>query len=112
MGEFAKKITFEPLRSIAFGSIAGTYTAVGTGTIAPSRKIKVVNLSNANVFFSDDGVHDMDIVPSNGFILWDFTDSSSDNQQRPNIPIGTLFYIRYASAPSSGAVYITVVYAS
>ncbi len=113
MGEFVKIVQFDTLRSIAFGSIGASYTAVGTPLYAPCRKFKIWNATDQNVLFSDDGVNDKDFIPSNGFVLWDLIDSSSDNQQRPNMPIGRSFYIKESgTGPSQGAVYITVVYAS
>ena len=106
---FAARAAFEPLRSLAFGSISGAYAKVGTPLSNPARLIHVYNGCNTDMEFSIDGTNAHFYVPAGGFILFDFT----TNHTSPEgffIPQGTQFYVKQASAPGSGAVWITVVY--
>jgi hypothetical protein len=106
MSNFANKFYFEPLRSIAFGAISSSYAPVGAPLSDTARKVKFVNTTNAGVMLSLDGVTDHDYIPSNGFALYDLVDSSNIDQQKPEIPLGTQFYVK--GTPSSGTFYIVV----
>lgn len=106
MGNFSNKFYFEPLRSLGYASISSSYAAVGTALTYTARKVKFQNFTNADVTISTDGSTDMDIIASQGFALYDVVDSSNIDQQKPEIPVGTQFYIK--GSPSSGTFYITV----
>lgn len=106
MANFSQKFYFEPLRSLAFGSISGSYAAVGTPLTDTARKVKFQNLTDANITVSTDGVNDMDIIPLNGFALYDVVDSPNMNEQKPQIAVGTQFYIK--GSPSTGSFYVTI----
>lgn len=102
----------EILRSIAFGSISGTYAGVGLPLANPCRQFKIDNLTDALMIFSIDGVNDHFVVPSNGFFL---NDVSSNTSQYGGFYIaqGDRLYVRQASsAPTSGSVYFSVFYGS
>lgn len=105
----AVRAAFETLRTLAFGSISGSFAAVGTPLLNPARLVHVYNGCNTDMEFSIDGTNAHFYVPAGGFILFDFT----TNHTSPEgffIPQGTQFYVKQASAPGSGAVWITVVY--
>ena len=109
---FTSKAQVDGIRTLAFGSIGATYTAVGTSFAFQARIICFTNTTNQNVFFSMDGVTDQLIVTANSFKLLDVTVNHRPiNQDDFCFAIGTQWYVRYAAAPSSGAVYIEVVYA-
>lgn len=105
----AVRAGFETLRSLAFGSISGTYAAVGSALANPARIVHVYNGTDADMFFSIDGTNNHFIVPSGGFILFDFTTNKSID---PGLFIsqGTIFYVKQVTAPTSGSVYVAVVY--
>ena len=75
MGQ-AVRLQAETLRSLAFGSIGASYTAIGTATAMPAHIIKVDNLTDAVLLFSIDGTNDHFVLPANGFILLDITTRS------------------------------------
>lgn len=100
-----KRFYFEPLQSIGFGSISGVYAAVGTALPAAAQKVKFQNLTNANITLSLDGTGDHDLIPINGFALYDCTTEGDPNQVTPQIAAGTIFYVK--GTPSSGSFYVT-----
>lgn len=101
--------TFDTLRSIAFGSISGTYAAIGTALTEPAHIIKIVNTCNTDMLISVDGSTDADIIPASNFVLYDVS-SDSFGDVPFAFPKGMRFYVKQVSAPASGNVYLTVVY--
>lgn len=108
---FGTKVQFEELRSLAFGSISGSYAAVGSATTDHARLVCFTNATNADLYISLDGITNHLIVPANGFKLLDLT----ANKVRDDglfISKETIFYTKQVSAPSSGSLWIEVMYAS
>ena len=106
---YPQELTFDTIRSVAFGGIGAAYAAVGAAFTRPVRLIKVSNATDAAVFFSLDGTNDQDFIPANGFILYDLTankvrDDGAFLRQGQNVYIK-----RVSGAPTSGSVYITVI---
>ena len=102
---------FDTLRVLAFGSILGTYVAVGSATTRSGRMVKIANYTNAPLIISYDGTTDQDFIAEQGFTLYDFTtnksQSSSNDFQLDNL---TTFYVRHIGvAPTSGSVYVTFI---
>ncbi len=109
---FTNQAKVDTLRTLAFGSIGATFAAVGTAFGFQARIICFTNTTNADVIFSMNGTTDQLIVPAGSFKLFDITMNHRPvNMDDFCFAIGTQWYVRYASAPSSGAVYIEVVYA-
>jgi len=109
---FTSQARVDTLRTVAFGSITGAYTPVGPPLAFQARIICFTNTTNEDVMFSMDGVTDQLIVPAGSFKLFDITTNHRPvNQDDFCFANGTQWYVKYASAPSSGAVYIEVVYA-
>src|SRR5690606_5510878 len=107
------RVRYEPLRSIAFGDISATYAAVGLPFANPVRILKVTNLTNENVLVSLNGIDDHDIVPANGFFLYDYSSNKANAAGLLEQPQGDRIYVKEEDAtPSVGNVYVTVVYAS
>ena len=103
-------VNIDQLRSLAFGSIAATYNRVGTAFGHGVRLICITNNTNANMFFSIDGVNDYLFLPANSFKLFDLNTNKRLVDQLWVFPAGTQFFVRYSSAPSSGSVYIECLY--
>lgn len=106
---YPQELTFDTLRSVAFGAIGAAYAAVGAAFTRPVRLIKVTNRTDADVLFSLDGTNDHDMIPSNGFTLYDLTankvrDDGAFLRQGQNVYIK-----RVSGAPTSGSVYITII---
>lgn len=109
---FTTKAQVDTLRTLAFGSIAATYTAVGGPFAYQARIICFTNTTDEDVIFSMNGVTDQLIAPAGSFKLFDVTMNHRPvNMDDFCFAIGTQWYVRYRAPPSSGAVYIEVVYA-
>jgi hypothetical protein len=108
---FTTRAQIDTLRTLAFGSIGATYTAVGTPTSYQARIICFTNTTNEDVLFSMDAVHDQLIVPAGSFKLFDITTNHRPvNQDDFCLAAGIQWYVKYAAVPASGAVYIEIVY--
>jgi hypothetical protein len=98
--------TIDVLRTLAFGSISGTYAAVGTPTIFPVRLICFTNNTDGDMFFSDDGVNNQLFIAAGSFKLFDLNTNRLNQQQLWVFATGTQFYVKQSTAPTKGAVYI------
>ena len=110
----AKKVYFDTLRSLAFGSISGTYAAVGTPFSVEARIICFTNKTQGDMIFSTDNSNSdgQIIVPAGSFKLYDLTANLIPGKDDSFvIAKGTQFYVKQVAAPVSGAVYIENVYA-
>jgi hypothetical protein len=102
----------EPLRSLAFGSISGTYAAIGTPTDFPTRLICFTNNTDGDLLFSRDGSTDELFIAAGSFKLFDIsTNHRPVNQDDFVFSIGTQWYVKQSTAPTEGSVYIEVMYA-
>lgn len=99
-------VQIDTLRSLAFGSISGTYAAVGGSFVHPVRLISLVNATDGAMFFSDDGINDKFFLPAGTFKLFDLTTNRFNSSQYWVLPAGTQIYVRQSTAPSTGAVYV------
>src|ERR1700722_7336843 len=111
---FTNKAQVDTLRTLAFGSIEATFVAVGPPQAFQSRIICFTNTTDVDVVFSMDGTTDQVIVPAGGFKLLDITTNHRPvNQDDFCFSNGTQWYVRYLSAPTSptsGDVYIEIIY--
>jgi hypothetical protein len=108
---FKNKAQVDVLRTLAFGSIGSSFVAVGAPFSYQARIICFTNTTPEDVIFSMDGTTDQLIVPASSFKLFDITMNRRPvNTDDFCFAIGTQWYVRYTSAPASGAVYIEVVY--
>jgi len=102
-------VELDTLRSLAFGSIGMTYLPLGIPFGHPMRIVKVINTTNADMFISDDGVLDKDYVPAGGFTLYDLTTNQNETAGW-FFRIGTQIYVKYATAPASGSVFVVALF--
>jgi hypothetical protein len=109
MGVLSIKLLPEAVRSLAFGSISGTYAGVGTPLSNPSRIILIQNLTDALVMISFDGITDHLPVAADGFVLLDVTANKTVSQGF-YIAEGTRFYVKEIGTPTTGSVYISSFY--
>lgn len=108
---FGTRVNFEAVREIAFGSISGTYAAIGTATLDHTRIVSFTNGTNADVYISLDGTTNMLRVAANSFKLFDLV-SNEVSDDGFFISQGTVFYVKQVSgAPTSGTVWVEVMYA-
>ena len=101
-------VRVDSLRSLAFGSISGTYAAVGTSFAHPMRLLCFTNLTNGNITVSFDGVNDNLIVPQNGFKLFDLVTNRREDQPYFVFQVGTQVYVK--GSVSSGSFYVEAIY--
>lgn len=110
----AKKVYFDSLRSLAYTGISGTYAAVGSALTVNPRIICFTNKTQGDVIFSVDSSNANGnlIVPAGSFKLFDLTANMVPGKD-DNFVIaeGTQFYVKQVSAPTSGSVYIEILYA-
>lgn len=99
-------VTIDTIRTLASGSISGTYAAVGTTLSFPTRLICFTNNTDGDMFFSEDGVNNNLFVAAGSFKLFDLNTNRLNQQQLWVFATGTQFYVKQSSAPSKGAVYI------
>ena len=106
----AKKVLFEPAKSLAFGSIGAAYMGVGTAFNKPMRLLILQNLTDAIVWFSFDGIEDHIPLASISYIILDIT-ANKATEEGWFVGEGTRVYVkRLAGAPSSGSVYVSACY--
>lgn len=106
----ANRLLPETLRSLAFGSISGTYAGIGTAFANPVRIFFLENLTDVLCTFSFDGVNDHVVLPRNGFLLLDVTSNMTLTGGALSISQGQRIYVK--GAPTTGGVYLTVFYGS
>ncbi len=109
----AKKVYFDTLRSLAFGGISGTYAAVGAATTVEPRIICITNDTDAGMIFSFDNTNATGqlYLPIGTFKLFDLTANLVPNKDDSFvIAKGQIIYVKQASAPGAGAVYVEYIY--
>ncbi len=107
-----QRAQLEALRSLAFGSISGSYATVGTALANPARLICISNDTEGNMLFSRDGSTDEIFVAAGSFKLFDITTNHRPaNQSDFVFETGTQWYVKQDESPVSGSVYIEVIYA-
>lgn len=107
---FNIRARFEPLHTVGFASIGATYTAIGNPYEFPVRIWHLQNLTDVILTFSDDGIHDKLVLPPNGFLLLDLTTNKTLDREGFSFAQGDSFYVKQNGVPTSGAVYLTLIY--
>lgn len=102
----------EPLRSLAFGSVGASYTALGNPLEDPIINYKISNFTDANIIVSFDGVTDHDVVAANGFVLYDVQANHGKGLALALTEGAQVYVKRESGAPTTGNVYLTVFYAA
>jgi len=112
MSTFNIRIKYEDLRSLAFGSISGTYAKIGASFANPIRLLKITNTTDADIIISFNGVDDKDVLPARTSEIWDYGSNKGLSGATLDQSQGESVYVKQVSAPSSGSVYVTALYAS
>lgn len=110
----AKKVYFDTLRSLGFGSILTSYEQVGSALAHPARTVCFTNMTEGDMVFSTDSSNATGqiFVPAGSFKLYDLTTNMIVGKDDSfEIAAGTQFYVKYITAPVSGSVYIEILYA-
>ena len=109
----SQKAELEELRSLAFGSISGTYAAVGSQFVNRCRIICFTNNTDGDMLFTRYTDKDEIFIPAGSFKLFDITTNArTTNRDDLVFAIGTRWYVKQSTAPTEGAVYLETIYAS
>ena len=110
----AQRVKWNPLKSLAFGSIGAAYVGLGIPLEEPIYLLKVQNFTDQNLLISFDGITDHDVIAANGGWVYDFGSNKSDASGGLWVPQGVRIYIKQEGgvAPTTGSVYAASVYAS
>jgi hypothetical protein len=102
----------DALRSLAYTSITNSYTAIGTPTAVNFRIFRIVNDTDGKLYISFDGTTNNFIMPAGSFVLYDLSTNGPLISQTDSlvIQIGTTFYAKYLTAPTTGSVYVEGIY--
>jgi len=100
----------DTIRTLAFGSISGSYATVGSITTDATRLVCITNATNGDMFFSDDGVNNKLFLAAGSFKLFDICSNRDDANGMYLLPARMQWYVKQSTAPTSGAVYIEVLY--
>ncbi len=109
----AKRVYFDTLRSLANGGISGVYAAVGPALTVEPRIICITNDTDAGMIFSDDNTNATGklYLPKGTFKLFDLTANMVPGKDDSFvIAKGVIMYVKQASAPTTGSVYIEYIY--
>jgi len=101
-------VRVDALRQVAYTAVTGSYTVLGSVFAHAMRILKLVNNTDADMFFSFDGATNNDFIPAGGFSLYDLTTNGIG--QEFVFQIGTQVYLKYSSAPSKGNVSLVTIY--
>jgi len=106
------RFRIEPVRTLNFSVINGTYMGVGTSLTNPARQIYIQNLTDVILMFSLNGIDDHFPLPANGYFLNDIT-TNKTNTQGFYLAEGERLYVKALSVnPTFGDVYFSVMYGS
>ena len=119
---FSTQVRLDMLRNASATAIAaasGDYIALGGPFTHRMRMIKIVNDTDGDMFIgfnslttppASDGTADNDFVPSDGFVLYDFTSNSESTGSPFVFAAGTQIWVRYSTTPTTKSVYLTTIY--
>ncbi len=100
----------EALRSIAFGSISGTYAAIGTPFENPITTIYIVNDTDDLLTFTYNTAEDKWVIPKTTSLIIDIGSNKSTHANIQSLPAGSTIYVK--GSPSAGTVYLSAFYAN
>lgn len=102
-------VRFDPVRSVAFGSITNSYTFLGGVFDHPMRVVHFINATDGDMMISFNGISDNIPVLANSFALYDLT-SDQDADESFRYQANTQLQIKYITVPSEGTFYVVTVY--
>lgn len=106
----ASRAYFEAIKTLAFGGISGAYASVGSASENPIRAFKISNNTMGDLYFTTDTDEDQMFVAAGSFTLYDLQSNRSNFDDKCVLPAGTQFSVKQITAPTSGAVYVEIIY--
>ena len=104
---------FEPLRTLAFGGISGSYAAVGSPTDNVVKVFCITNNTQGDMIVSIDNTVSAGqmYVAAGSYKLYDVqANMNAQFDDQFVFPVGTQFYVKQDTAPVDGAIYVEVIY--
>lgn len=103
----------DPIRSVAFGSITGSYVSIGSVLSHSTRQLLITNSTNQLLMFSfqpNSSTPNHFVIPASTSIIIDITSNKSNEpgwfiEKRTQVAVKHL-----GSAPTSGSVYLSAFY--
>jgi hypothetical protein len=102
-------VRFDAVRTMNWAVITNLYQALGSVCSHPMRLIKFVNNTDGDMYFSFDGTTNNDFVPAGGYAVYDLMTNALGTSPY-TLENLTQFYVKFATAPSLGDVYVVAVY--
>lgn len=114
MSQYSLAVRWRPeeLRSLAFSSVAASYTAIGDPMEHPIINYKISNATDANILVSFDGTTAHDFIAANGFSLYDVSSNKGKGDVLALTKGAQVYIKRESAAPTSGNVYLSAFYAA
>ena len=109
----SKKVNFDTLRSLAHGSISGSYAAIGSALTHTPKQMVITNATDGDMIISDDNTNATGkmFMPAGSSRIYDFTSNAFQKIDDDWVmEIGTIMYAKQSSAPPLGGVYLEYVY--
>jgi len=108
-----KRAYFDALRTLAAGGISAAYAAVGTPSAFPIRGFCITNDTQGDLIFSDDPnvAAGKWFIAQGSYKLWDVqANQNAKKDDAFEMTVGTQFYVKQVTAPTSGDVYIEILH--
>ena len=106
---YPKRAIIDPVRTDGFAAIGAGYTVLGSSIASPCRAFSLINLTDATIAFSDDGVNNKFILPAGNTRIV-FLTLNKTLQENYFLAEGTQFYVKHMGvAPTLGSVYLEVL---
>ena len=99
----------EEVRELAFGTITGSYAAIGNELSSPARMLIIQNFMDADIMLSFDGLTDHIPVKASSSIVLDLS-SNKTVDTGFFVEKGTEINVRTLGTPSEGSVYVSSLY--
>ncbi len=109
MANGLSKASFEPLKTLAAAGISGSYAAVGSPTTHYIRAFCITNNTQGDMIFSLDNTVTAGqmFVAKGSYKLYDVqANMNAQFDDKYVLPIGTQFYVKQSTAPTSGDVWV------
>jgi len=106
---FALKAWAETLREVAFGSITDSLAPMGGSYEFPVRVYFFTNGTDETVYVSWNGTDNMFAILAGSSLTLDVTTNKSFDDGL-YLGVGNSTYIAYQTVPTSGSVYLSIVY--
>lgn len=101
----------DTIRSLSHTGISANYAKVGSVFGHSVRMLRIINPTDGDLFFSDDGVNDKWFLPASTFVLYDYGTNSHLPEGVLCYPQNVQIWVKQSTSPSTKSVYIECTYA-